>query len=221
MTKLIEYFRPNPSKVPSESTVEQLSNHQLLMILGAYSAWFYVPTRREEPRLGYDASLQDHKLLVVQYKAFHPWQIPETGSFKLEQKQHNKLMQIYPRRNKPYVFYAVCIVRNYRDLGAYFLNGCGNVFGQRVLFIDAHAIPRKATSVSLQGQDSISYRGANGNVSIKSVPRNLLSVAGDFLSCNVGLLMRDIEENATDNQMDKTSLPHVNVLLAKVPSAIP
>lgn len=59
---------PNKTQVPSESTIEQLSNHQILNNVDPLRSWMFVPTRNEEDLLGYDASLQGYKALVIQYK---------------------------------------------------------------------------------------------------------------------------------------------------------
>ncbi|MGH9460506.1 MAG: hypothetical protein ACRD1X_04780, partial [Vicinamibacteria bacterium] len=63
---------PNSQGVPSEATIEQLSNHHILNLLSPYGAWFFAPTRREERDLAYDASLQGYKALILQYKRLRP-----------------------------------------------------------------------------------------------------------------------------------------------------
>ena len=59
---------PLPNDVPSEQTIEVLSNHFLLVGLHSHSAWVFCPTRVQEQVLGYDGSLQNGKILVIQYK---------------------------------------------------------------------------------------------------------------------------------------------------------
>jgi hypothetical protein len=58
--------------VPSESTLEQQGNHLILILLAPSPAWFFIPTQREEIGLGYDASLQNMKACVLQYKRARP-----------------------------------------------------------------------------------------------------------------------------------------------------
>ena len=60
---------PDYKKIPNEATIEQVGNHHLLLRLGSDRAWIYVPTRQDEAYAGYDASLRNHKVLLIQYKA--------------------------------------------------------------------------------------------------------------------------------------------------------
>ena len=77
------------NRTPDESTVEQLSNHQILMTLGPHSTWMYVPSRTDEEHLGYDAALQDRKFFLIQYKKLNTRQ--HVRSFAIDTDQHGTL----------------------------------------------------------------------------------------------------------------------------------
>lgn len=196
----------------------ELSNHQLLMVLGPYSTWFFVPTRREERRLAYDASLQGQKALVLQYKRFRPGRKFGKGSISINPKQHEALTKNFPRMGVPYVFYAVCIEPTYKHLNSYFQRDRGFALGRRILFIDAHTIAAETTCVSLQWPVRVILRKSGKRVAVGLLPRTLLALARDFLSCHSGL-RGDLaaEIGPVDQRVMRTPLPHLHILWSKVP----
>src|SRR5690606_10526030 len=126
---------------PNEGTVEQLSNHRLLNVLGPDSAWFYVPTRNEELKLGYDASLQEHKALAIQYKRFMPYAKKGGGRIEINGRQHRTLLRNFPRARSPYVFYAFCIQPSIAGLALLYRMGLGASITSDLYFIDIHSVP--------------------------------------------------------------------------------
>lgn len=189
------------------------------MILGPYSAWFFVPTRWEERRLAYDASWQGQKALVLQYKRFRPGKKSGKGSIALNPKQHDALTKNFPKMGVPYVFYGVCIEPTYERLGSYFQTNRGFVLGRRILFIDAHTIPLGATSVSLEWPDRIIFRTRRKRVAVGRSPRPLLALAREFMLCSTGLKAElAIEISSPDRQVISTPLPHLHILRARVPT---
>ena len=64
---------PHPywAKIPSEHSIEVMTNHCLLDALGNPHAWMFCPTTNEEVERGFDAAIQGMKSLVIQYKALH------------------------------------------------------------------------------------------------------------------------------------------------------
>src|SRR5687768_6774696 len=102
---------------PSESTVEQQGNHLLLLLLAPSPAWFFVPTKREEAKLGYDASLQGMKACLLQYKRARP--LKRGGvSVKINPAQLSTLTSRCRRGGFPYVFIGVAEYRSYTHLSA-------------------------------------------------------------------------------------------------------
>jgi hypothetical protein len=96
---------PNGQAIPSERTIEILSNHHMLVDLNDPKAWFFVPTQREEVVRGYDASLQNSKLIVFQYKRVY--QNRASLRIKIDRNQHNTLTSRFKRiGNIEYVFYG-------------------------------------------------------------------------------------------------------------------
>jgi hypothetical protein len=100
--------------VPSERTIETLSNHSLLEILNASLgappyAWMFLPSQYDEQFLGYDGALQGNKRLFLQYKSRNA-----SGSFTFDFQQLWLLCFLNPRHVQPYV----CLSGNTRpDLG--------------------------------------------------------------------------------------------------------
>lgn len=200
-------LRPHAGLVPSEATIEQIANHQILNAIGPYSAWFYVPTRREEQRLAYDASLQGHKALVIQYKRFSA-----TGRVGLSKKQHQTLLANFPRGASPYVFYGVSTHPTYRTLQQQFSAGAGFFFGLGAVFVDAHDIPIGTPSFSVTGGHC-----PPGVTTRRSPIANraycLVCLVGGFLSCSIGARP---EPEAAMVGAERVLLAHLNILWARV-----
>lgn len=197
--------RPISHLTPSEGTIEQLSNHFLLNMIGPDSSWFYVPTKNDEKLLGYDASIQANKVLVIQYKRLNPYKFGG-GSIRISQSQHKTLKRNFPRKPLPYVFYAFSLYPNYRELNLPFSRSQGAMFGSSMVFIDAHSISNKSKSIStnkLNGKGCRSYC--------------LSSVAQLFLSCKVGLRIdQDSTFSISDSGLSKNP-GRINLLWARIP----
>jgi hypothetical protein len=209
---------PTATLVPSESTVEQIANHQILCHVSPFGAWFYVPTRREEKRLAYDASLQGHKALVIQYKRFHPSK--NGGRVNLSIKQHRKLMSNFPKAATPYVFYGFALHANYGEIDTQFADGFGILFGLWTWFVDAHSVPVGAKSISVSARylfPSITSGRAGTALSAWCLP----TLVREFQSCKAGLRAESLlelpqgrEEAVADTAQE--TLPHLNVLWARI-----
>jgi hypothetical protein len=106
------------SFIPSERTIETLSNHALLEILNsgwhaAPYAWMFVPSQWHEQFLGYDAGLFGHKRLFIQYKIRNG-----SGTFTFDFRQLWLLCRLNPRHGNPYVFFSGNTISGYGLLSA-------------------------------------------------------------------------------------------------------
>lgn len=199
MTRL----NPVASSVPSESTVEQLSNHWIMNLIGPCHAWFYVPTKSEEKFLGYDASLQRYKALAIQYKRLKPGK--NVGSITINQNQHNVLVSNFPKRSKPYVFYAFSKYKEYSKIQDIYTKGKGIKFCQEMVFFDVH-------SVSIKGKTkSISYSYL---VRKKIATYDIFQIVREFRKCNVGIKYKDTDSVQIRTEGSKST--RVNLMIGKV-----
>jgi hypothetical protein len=194
---------PPHKKVPSEATVEQVANHQLLNLIGPHSSWFYVPTRNEENALGYDASLQGKKALVIQYKRFQPVRHGPGGSIRITSAQHATLMRNFPMASQPYVFYGFCSEQTYGDFAANFTGGAGWTLGSKLLFLDAHSIspPPYTLSWSTLSASAIS----------------LFKLALLFQRCTIGAWIEQSDGRWLQPEHRRKLTPHTHVLIGSIP----
>ena len=205
---------PTPTSVPSESTVEQIANHQILCLVSPYGAWFYVPTKREEKRLAYDASLQGHKALVIQYKRFIPSN--NSGRVNLSPKQHGQLKKNFPPAATPYVFYGFALHATYDQITTQFADGFGFLFGVWTVFVDVHSIPAGARSISVRFDPFLSVMSGRGKA---SVPFWCLpTLVREFQSCKTGLRADLALELPREPNVDtrRQTLPNLNILWARI-----
>ena len=193
---------PTYSKSPSESTIEQLSNHHLLNLFDPCSSWFFVPTKREEKLLGYDASLQEYKALIIQYKAFHPNTKKTGGSININTAQHKQLLANFPNCGIPYAFYAFSVIPDYKMLSSYYSSksGCCN-FSDNMVFIDIHDIPVGTKSFN--------------NASLLSTKHyDLKTLATMCHACNIGIRNNVFSDLRIG---DNEEINNLSILLAYVP----
>jgi hypothetical protein len=212
MTSMKQMRSPIPSSLPSEGTIEQIANHQILSLLSPYGTWFYVPTKPEEKNLGYDASLQNHKALVIQYKRLHP--NLRGARVNLSAGQHSTLRSLFPPAPKPYVFYGFALHETYDDIAAEFSSGFGFFFGMRTIFIDAHSIPTGARSISIKFNPYISVSTMKTSLGHFVLP----TLVNQFRTCNVGLrseLLNEPPYNDVPTGKGK-GLPNLNIMWGRV-----
>jgi hypothetical protein len=205
---------PNPTSVPSESTVEQIANHQILCLVSPYGAWFYVPTKPEEKHLAYDASLQGHKVLVIQYKRFRPTK--RGGSVRLSSKQHTKLKANFPSGPKPYVFYGFALHADYDQISTEFSDGLGFLFGLRTIFVDAHSIPAGAKSISVRYNPLLSVTSGREKTGVSAWC--LPTLIRELQACDTGL-RADLLAEPPHNRVADTRgqvLPNLNILWVRI-----
>jgi len=194
-------YLPTYTNIPSESTIEQLSNHHLLNIFGACSSWFFIPTRHEENKLGYDASLQEHKALIIQYKAFHP-NIKGGGIININIAQHNQLKSNFPSRATPYAFYAFSLITDYKTLSSYYASNSGCCkFSDDMVFVDIYDIPANSKSFNTASLRSIRHY-------------NLNRLAKMCLSCGIGIRQEYFSELLILSDEENSNL---SVIFAHVP----
>ncbi len=190
---------PNKAKVPSEGTVEQLSNHQILNHVDSSRSWMFVPTRNEEDLLGYDASLQGYKALVIQYKRYIPHKNNKTGRIKLDKPQYDCLIKNFPPSNKPYVFYGFSNTPNYGYLMSNYAVSYGKSFARSMHFIDVH---------SLQSfQSSISTKNLKG---LKLM--TLSQIVSGVKTCKIGIRSEVASELITFDQFFPRNTGKISVL---------
>jgi hypothetical protein len=207
---------PVPSKIPSEATVEQLSNHHLLMAISPFDGWFYVPTRPEEKLCGFDASLQNSKCLVIQYKRLTATS-KSKYAIKINPPQLNTLKSTYPKACSPYVLYAFSTLPSYAALSSLFASGAGSCFGANMCFVDAHDIaPGTLKLVAAGPAGPVFAVLATGSTPVAS--RSLSAVANDFLSCRVGLptaAFASTLDQAGRTVLQRGRFSHVHTLQAR------
>lgn len=138
---------PNWGMPPAESTVEQDANHLLLQLLPS-PAWFFVPTRREEKHLAYDASLQGFKACVLQYKRAR---ILKRGgiSIQISPNQLATLVKKFGPGAKPYVFVGASEYPTYRSLGLAVRTQHPAVRAYHIQYVAAHALPTRTTTIRI------------------------------------------------------------------------
>lgn len=200
---------PTYSKAPSESTIEQLSNHHLLNELGPCDSWFFIPTKVEEKKLGYDASLQGYKALIIQYKAFTPNVSSGAGRISINQTQHKTLLKNFPKKSKPYAFYGFSTAPSYKHIANYYSTGTGCCsFGNTMIYIDIHDIPIGTTSINSSSLSCKSY--------------NLFELSSLFLKCKLGLrneaMKESVESNYFDAEAEGEEGSSLSILWANVPN---
>lgn len=131
---------PDPTKIPSEHSIEVMGNHCLLDALGNPHAWMFCPTTNEEVSLGFDAAIQGMKSLVIQYKALHYVYASGRLHVKAPVPQRNTLNAVCPPIGRPYVFYVFNRAPTYGALGVSYAAAPPTFFDQCV-FVDVHTVP--------------------------------------------------------------------------------
>jgi hypothetical protein len=203
------------TEIPSERFVEQMGNHFLMNLIGADHAYFHVPTQAHEKALGYDASLQGFKTLVIQYKRIIPNAPPYTGRVPIDTKQLANLQARFPRAQRPYVFIGFCEHQTYGTITPLFSAGRGSELGDRIIFLDVHSPTllkrpyRASINSCLVADAKVAGRDAF----------SLPDLVSKFKACDVGLVRT---EKPTDlpraTESARGSLGNLSLLHAKLPN---
>jgi hypothetical protein len=202
---------PSQNDVPSEQTIEVMSNHFLLAGLNAPSAWVFCPTRVQEQSLGYDASLQNGKILVIQYKRVH---VNQGGSLRvpITQAQHDTLRQNFPSGNVPYVFYGFSIYPTYQQLDAGFHGAGAPLFFANARFVNLHDLPAVCNSLRYSPQQGVKpVVNGQAQAAVASIDGNQL-VHG-ILECTSGLTLAEFFALVGTAVTWRTLTPHTSVLI--------
>ncbi|MBO9883570.1 hypothetical protein [Xanthomonas sp. D-109] len=146
----------NPMAIPSERTIESISNHSIVEILnfgkGAPPyAWCFVPSQVDEAKLGYDVSLKGKKQVLVQYKA-----MKKSGSFTFNFGQLWLLLANFPKNDFPYVFLSGSIADSNSMLKGDH-ESCPNRYEafDRTFFIDAWEVMNKLIQAVAPGSVAV------------------------------------------------------------------
>ena len=140
---------PNFHNIPSESTIECLSNHYILQFLNQPAAWMLTPTRRQEKGLGYDAWLSNTKVVVIQYKRVKYIYTNGDILIKINHSQHSDLQRNFRSSHKPHAFYAFSDYSDYQDINHDYLTSGSPRFFDHTIFFDIHSLSKSDTSVQL------------------------------------------------------------------------
>jgi hypothetical protein len=179
------------TEVPSERFVEQMGNHFLMNLIGPDHAYFHIPTQAQEKTLGYDASLQGFKTLVIQYKRLIPNLPSYTGRIPIDTTQLANLQAKFPPAHQPYAFIGYCEYQTYNTITPLFSAGTGTKLSDRIVFIDIHS-PTLAARPYQKSINSSLITPILGTEALK-----LPDLAGRFVACSVGLFQSD----STDGQL--------------------
>lgn len=208
-------FYPNFNNVPSESTVEYLSNHFIINNLSP-KAWLIVPTRNEEKSLGYDGEIVNNKLAFVQYKRV---EVKTSGflTITFNRQQHETLVKNFPAKNTPYVFYAFNLNENNFNIKRDFDKATShfkNDFFSKTIFLDIHdLVHNKQKEFSIRFHPDLKKFGQSNihNFWNGSIFWNGPSFINQYQNCQVGILIKKIEENNVS--LNLFSLDKVNVII--------
>jgi len=190
---------PNRTSVPSERTIENLSNHHILVDLQDPKAWFFVPTQIEELVRGYDASLQNAKLLVIQYKRVY--RNKSSLRIKIDSNQHNTLTKRFKKLgNYQYVYYGFSTYKAYHEISSDYSSAPPVKFMDKFIFFNAHQIPRGSKSVNYSSSSGV--RPSIGN---RKYGRTIPHISGRTMinqikGCTVGL-----KDNALQESLEQES----------------
>ena len=200
------------NEVPSERFVEQMGNHFLMNLIGPEHAYFHIPTQAREKALGYDASLQGYKTLVIQYKRLIPNSALYTGRVPIDLSQLANLQSKFPRSHRPYAFIGFCEHQAYSTVTSLFSAGTGSKLGERILFLDIHSTAL-ATRPYRKSINSVLITKVLGTEAFK-----LPDLARKFVECSVGQFQSDIPEGQPHvADSDLRSFGNLSLLHAKLP----
>ena len=204
---------PSPNEIPSERFVEQMGNHFLMERLGSDHTFFHIPTQPMEQTLGYDASLQGFKNVVIQYKRLHPNVAPLTGRIDIDSAQLAVLQLKYPPSHVPYAFLGLCRHKTYSTVSPIFSTGQGRKLAAEIIFIDIHS-------------PTVNFRPHPGSLNTKLIVPvigteafRLPKLALEIKKCNVGTFEHEslaLREQHSDSGREATT-GSVSLLFTKQP----
>jgi hypothetical protein len=152
---------PNFEGIPSEATIESLTNHHILLCLNEPKAWILTPTRREEKNFGYDGSLSGTKVAVIQYKRLARMRKGEWISVRISRPQHEVLRANFEGFQPPCAFYAFSNYQAYKDINDDYLKLGSPEFFRHTIFFDMCNLPIGVQTVRLYSDGKL--RPARGN----------------------------------------------------------
>jgi hypothetical protein len=174
----------------------------------------FCPTQREEKNLGYDAALQNAKLLIIQYKRIRLNK--KNVAIEIDKEQHEYLVSTCPPFATDYVFYAFSEFRTYRDFNTAIQSGGDLEVLHGCVFVSAHEISGANRTINW------SENGLREAIGHRSYSAPLSAMRGDvlldsFFRCEVG--HRIIDESYQDNfvseriQLVKKPMPYLSVFV--------
>jgi hypothetical protein len=210
---------PRRTNIPSESTIEVLSNHFILHLLSQPAAWILCPTRNEEKVLGYDAHLRNVKLAIIQYKRIQRINRDKSISISIDVVQHKTLRQRFRRLNQPYLFYSFSKYTNYQVLDDDFVKHGAPFFFNHSLFFDAWDVPVGTTSLRLYASGTLKAYARHQPYS-SPIPYYLgPEFINLFGACRLGERGSLVTEDAgTNDSGEQNGNPRVSVLHWALPS---
>lgn len=185
---------PDFYDIPSESTIECLSNHYILHFLDQPAAWMLKPTLIQEKRLGYDAWLCNTKVVVIQYKRVK--YIYQNGDIRIEinPTQHSNLQKNFPRSHKPHAFYAFSDYSKYQDINHDYLSSGSPRFFDHTIFFDIHSLDKSDTSVQLCRTGILRAKQKGKNYSQPITHWKGRAFVDQIAECNLGQLSNTVSE---------------------------
>jgi len=181
-------------------------------LIGIDHAYFHIPTQAQEKSLGYDASLQGFKTLVIQYKRLIPNAPPYRGRIPIDTAQLANLQTKFPQAHQPYAFIGYCEHQAYNTITPLFSSGIGSSLGDRILFLDIHS----KTLAGRPYQKSINSSLISPVVGKEAF--KLSDLASRFRKCSVGIFESESPAGrlrVADSEL--RSFGNLSLLHAKLP----
>lgn len=189
-------MRPVMTKIPSEHSIEVLANHFLLNAINNPRAWLYCPTTNEESRLGFDASLQNTKLAVIQYKRAKRFLAGGDVRVTIDPGQLSILHTRFVRMPTPYVFYGFSLLPSYAAMQRNFRAAPPQTFFDSCIFVDAHSIPAGSTVIKEDRTNFFATASGRTDTPVVSFPGQIF--AAGICQCNIGTCTDKLSEQETN-----------------------
>ena len=181
-------------------------------LIGPDHAYFHIPTQAQEKKLGYDASFQGFKTIVIQYKRLAPNLPPYTGRIPIDTTQLANLQAKFPPAHQPYAFIGFCEHQTYSTITPLFSAGAGSKLSSRIIFLDIHS-PTLAARPYQKSINSSLITPVLGTEALK-----LPDLARKFVACSVGLFQSDNPDRRLHvAESELSSLGNLSLLHARLP----